>query len=89
VWRPTRLMGTGDLDRLSPAVFEALKRHMKSLGTIGPHAPEPLGMKSATCRACSRTQRALGTIQMEKAAWGVSGKIFGVAAARADPNGRR
>jgi hypothetical protein len=31
----------------------------------------------------------LGTIQMEKAAWGVSGKIFGVAGARADPSGRR
>jgi hypothetical protein len=26
--------GTGDLDRLPPAVFEALNRHMKSLGTI-------------------------------------------------------
>jgi hypothetical protein len=31
----------------------------------------------------------LGTIQMEKAAWGVSGKNFGVAGARADPSGRR
>ena len=70
---------------------QALNRHMKSLGTMRPlTGPEPRGMKSAACGACRRTQRAdLGTIQMEKAAWGVSGKIFGVAGARADPKGRR
>ena len=76
---------------LPPAVFEALNRHMKSLGTMRPLTrPEPMGMKSAACGALqAHPARHLGTIQTEKAAWGVSGKIFDVAGARADPKGRR
>jgi hypothetical protein len=93
VWRALRLIstGTGDLDRLPPAVFEALNRQMKSLGTITPLTrPEPTGMKSAACGACRRTQGAIwGRSRWKKQPGRFSGKIFGVAGARGDPNGRR
>jgi hypothetical protein len=75
--------GAGELTGLPPAT---------SLGTMRPlTGPELRGMKSAACGALqANPARHLGTVQTEKAAWGgVSGKIFDVAGARADPNGRR
>ena len=56
--------------------LEALNPHMKSLGTVRPLTrPEPMGMKSAACGALqAHPARHLGTIQTEKAAWGLAGK---------------